>query len=311
MEEREFSTFGKTIHPGREIKIICQFNLAGIPAEAPFHRFRIVYLKEGHGVFENGNKTQIVTSPGVICLNRHDRIRFHGSDDARMDMLIFDPVCFERYTAFADYESWKEQLGLDSYFFRAFFERNERFIGAIPASRVLGNRIARLIELTGATLHDQPDDFWPCRSRSFFIELLLTVNTAYAEGDAGQNLFNGKMSDDVTRIIEWANEHYLEKIVLDDITKAFNTNKTTLNQRFKGEMGVTVIEYIINLRMQVSCSLLRKTYLPVSEIRERSGYHDDAHFLRAFKKYAGCTPSEYRRRFEPQSVEASSRKYFR
>ena len=86
--------------------------------------------------------------------------------------------------------------------------------------------------------------------------------------------------------------------MLEDITKQFNTNKTTLNQRFKAVMGVTVMEYVMNLRMQIACSLLRKTYLSVNEIMERAGYRDDAHFMRAFKKYAGCTPTEYRSRYE-------------
>lgn len=300
MEEREYSTFGKTIYPGREVKIVCRFDVGDIDGEAPFHRFRVAYLKDGHGLFENENKTQIVTSPAVICLNRNDRIRFQASSDAKIDVMFFDPACFERYVEFADYDSWKDQLGLDRYFFRAFFERDDKYIGVNPASRIQGNRIARLIELTGETLCEQRDDFWPCRSRSFFIELLLTVNAVYGEGDPGHNLFVGQLSDDVKKIIEWANDHYLEKIVLEDVTKAFNTNKTSLNQRFKAVMGVTVIEYIINLRMQVACSLLRKTYLSVAEIMERSGYHDDAHFLRAFKKFAGCTPSEYRKRFETQ-----------
>lgn len=297
MEEYEFSTLGQSIHPGREVKIACQFNARDISEQAPFDRFRVLYLKEGHGVFENGHKNQIVTSPAVICLNQHDRIRFHKSDDAILDAMFFDPVCFERYVEFASFDEWKNQLGQDEYFFRPFFERNETYIGVNSTSSILGSRISQLIALTDKTLRAQADVNWPCRSRSFFIELLLTVNSIYSEGETEQKVFIGKMSDEVLRIVEWANGHYLEKIVLDDIVKEFNTNKTTLNQRFKAVMGITVIEYIINLRMQVSCSLLRKTYLTVSEIMERSGYHDDAHFLRAFKKYSGCTPSEYRKRY--------------
>ena len=284
------------------MKISCLLNAGEIQADAPFQRFRIAYLKEGHGLFENGNKTQIVTSPAVFCLNRNDRIRFSASSGAKLDMLFFDPVSFERYVEFSDYDSWKDQLGLDYYLFRAFFNRDDGYIGVNPASRVLGNRIARLIELTGKTLHNQPDEFWPCRSRSFFIELLLTVNSVYDDFESAQNIFCGNMSDDVRKIVDWANERYLEKIVLEDITKAFNTNKTTLNQRFKAVMGVTVIEYVIQLRMQIASSFLRKTYLSVTEIMERSGYRDDAHFIRAFKKYAGCTPSEYRKRFEAHST---------
>jgi AraC-like DNA-binding protein len=70
-----------------------------------------------------------------------------------------------------------------------------------------------------------------------------------------------------------------------------------LNQNFKAVMGITVMEYISSIRVQVACSFLRKTYLPIKEIMERAGYRDDAHFLRSFKKHVGCPPSEYRERF--------------
>ena len=106
------------------------------------------------------------------------------------------------------------------------------------------------------------------------------------------------MSDEIMDVLDWVHIHYLDKVVLEDITKQFHTNKTTLNQKFKAVMGITVMEYIISLRMQIACSLLRKTFLTVGEIMERSGYRDDAHFLRSFKKYAGCTPTEYRNQFE-------------
>lgn len=298
MNESDYSTFGRTIYPGREVRISCRFDVGEIGGEAPFARFRIAYLKEGHGILENGDKTQIVASPAVICLNRNDIARFRPSGEAKFDVMFFDPTCFERYVDFPSYDAWEGQLGQDQYFFRSFFERSDAYIGVNPASRVLGNRIDQLITLTHKTLDAQADDYWPCRSRSFFIELLLTVNSIHCEGESEQKIFGGKLPDDVARIVEWANEHYLEKIVLDDMAKTFNTNRTSLNQKFKAVMGTTVIDYVIDLRMQIARSLLRKTYLTVSEIMERSGYRDDAHFLRAFKKHSGCTPGEYRKRFE-------------
>ncbi|MNG29373.1 Helix-turn-helix domain protein [compost metagenome] len=46
--------------------------------------------------------------------------------------------------------------------------------------------------------------------------------------------------------------------------------------------------------MQIAASLLRNTLLPTEEIVSRIGLSDDAHFIRSFRNYAGCTPAEYR-----------------
>ena len=102
------------------------------------------------------------------------------------------------------------------------------------------------------------------------------------------------MTDEIRELINWLHIHYLDKITIETITKQFHTNKTTINQKFKAVMGMTIIEYIGSLRMQIACSLLRKTLLPINEIIERTGYKNDTHFLRTFKKHVGCTPTEYR-----------------
>jgi AraC-like DNA-binding protein len=41
--------------------------------------------------------------------------------------------------------------------------------------------------------------------------------------------------------------------------------------------------------------MLRDTMMPISEIYERVGFNDPAHFGRQFRKYYGVPPSEYRR----------------
>ncbi|MDD4076193.1 MAG: AraC family transcriptional regulator [Eubacteriales bacterium] len=298
MSEAAYTTIGREIYPGREVKLSCVRDADQLGPERVAERFRIVYVKAGCGVFQNGENSQIVTAPSVLCLNAEDAAKLHSPTGFTLDILFFEPSVFERYIAFDSIADWRSKLAEDAFFFSAFFERDAAYIGASATNHYLGNRIAQLIRLTDELLTGQKDDFWPCRSRSYFIELLLLVNSVYREDETHERIFTGKMTDEIREVADWLQVHYLEKLVLEDITKQFNTNKTTLNQRFKAVMGVTVMEYVMNLRMQIACSLLRKTYLSVNEIMERAGYRDDAHFLRAFKKYAGCTPTEYRSRYE-------------
>ncbi len=298
MDYAAYTTVGREIYPGRQVNITCIKDTDTLENQCDHLRFRIVYIKEGHGIFQNGGNSQIITSPAVLCLNHEDDVCLHNTSDIKMDIMYFDPFCYGRYIEYEDYDDWKNKLGEDVYFFRPFFERTDTYIGACSINFSLGSRITQLISLTGEELSQQKDTFWPCRSRSFFIELLLNVNSIYNGDITYEKVYSGTMSEEIREIINWVHVHFLEKVVIEDITKEFHTNKTTLSQKFKSEMGVTVMEYIISLRMQIACSLLRKTYLSIGEIMERSGYRDDAHFLRSFKKYAGCTPTEYRSQFE-------------
>jgi AraC family L-rhamnose operon regulatory protein RhaS len=286
MREAQLTTIGRENHPGREVQIFCARNITSLEHKRLKDRFRIVYVREGFCIFTNSGSSQFVTSPSILYLNSHDTVTLHDASGFKLDMMFFDPTCFERYIPFENFQSWKDSLSEeDHFFFRPFFERTETYIGACAINHLLGNRILQLIALADAELTEQNTHFWPCRSRSYFIELLLVTNSIYNEDSTNEKVYFGEMNDEVREVLSWLHTHYPEKITMDIVTKQFHTNKTTLNQKFKSAMDTTVMAYVSRLRMQIACSLLRKTYLTINEIMERTGYKDDAHFLRTFRKY--------------------------
>ncbi len=296
MNEKKYTTIGRTNYKGKEVKISCERDITILEDEYLPERFRIVYVKEGIGTFFNGDYSQTVTAPAVLCINNTDHVRLTAVDNIIMDMMVFEPSCFERYIPYDSIEDWKKSVGEDSHFFRAFFERSEKYIGVCSTTVYAGDRVTQLIIKAEKELTEQGTN-WPCRSRSFFIELLLLVNTIYDEDEVNDSLYADKMTDEIRQIVNWINTHFVDKITLDDISKAFSTNRTTLNIKFKNAMGITVTEYIISLRMEIASSCLKKTLLSIGEILTRTGYKDEAHFLRAFKKFYGCTPTQYRQRY--------------
>ncbi len=297
MSGTRFCTVGREIHPGFELGLCCDTNIDFLDKGCLKDIYRIVYIKDGHGVFKNGESSLIVTSPAVLCLNEQDDVEIHSASGLSMDVMYFDPTCYERYVTFESLDFWKNQLDYDAWLFRPFFERSGSYFGACSANSYLGKRVSQLIALTAAELANQ-GEYWPCRSRSYFIELLLLVNSIYDEDCADDKIRINKATDEIKEVLDWLHVHYPEKITLETVTSQFHTNKTTLNQKFKSVTDMSVIEYLNSLRMQIACSFLRKTYLQVSDIMERVGYRDDAHFLRTFKKFNHCTPSEYRSQYE-------------
>lgn len=302
MIDTRFSTIGREIYPGCEMKVCCIRNVDCLDNTCLNKRYRIVSIKAGSAMFTNGNSSQIVTNPAVLLLNERDDTALHDTSGLSMDVMYFEPTCFGKELTFENLSKCSGALNADTWFFRPFFTRNYTYIGACPVNRYMGTRVSQLIELADAELRAQRDEFWPCRSRSFFIELLLLANSIYDEDAKHEKIYFGKMNEEIRDVVDWLNIHYLDKITLETVTRQFHTNKTTLNQKFKAVMSITVTEYINNIRMQVACSLLRKTTLPVKDITQRAGYRDNAHFLRSFRRYSSCSPSEYRNQFERPTI---------
>ena len=54
------------------------------------------------------------------------------------------------------------------------------------------------------------------------------------------------------------------------------------------------MKYLIQLRMTHASKLLSESDISVKDIAKLSGYKDDVHFMKTFKKYHGITATEYR-----------------
>jgi len=63
---------------------------------------------------------------------------------------------------------------------------------------------------------------------------------------------------------------------------------------FKNMTGITPVQYINEYRISKAEILLRTTDMSVSDIAERTGFHDECYFSRLFKRQKGFTPSSVR-----------------
>ena len=72
-------------------------------------------------------------------------------------------------------------------------------------------------------------------------------------------------------------------------------NPIYLSRLFKEKAGINFINYIIQERMQCAVELLRNPNCSICQISEAVGYSNEKNFSRAFKKYYGVGPAEYRK----------------
>ncbi|RBW70784.1 response regulator [Bacillus taeanensis] len=93
---------------------------------------------------------------------------------------------------------------------------------------------------------------------------------------------------------DYLKDNYCKIISLDDVADLFHISPAYLSSVFSKKVGVTMFEYIINMRINKSKELLRTTNYKISEICDQVGYENQRYFNQVFKKHVGTTPGKYR-----------------
>jgi AraC-like DNA-binding protein len=109
--------------------------------------------------------------------------------------------------------------------------------------------------------------------------------------------WGGTADDRVGRVLGYLNEHYREEIKLDRLSQVAGMSRSSLHRQFKLQAGMTVTDYISQLRIGNACALLINTDRPISLIADDVGYQNLANFNRQFKSQKKQTPREFRAAF--------------
>ena len=112
----------------------------------------------------------------------------------------------------------------------------------------------------------------------------------------------------VEKCQEYAPSNYHSGDILSELLQLSGLPKRSFDRRFRKATGYSPLEYIQWLRVEEAKQMLELEDRPIEEIALEVGYSDLTSFRRLFRKLAGLTPGEYRRRFKlPANVEAAIR----
>jgi len=259
-------------------------------------RYRLLLILWGTGILRVDDRRVPLHAHTVYCFNEKEAVELLGGTEITALSLYFHPNVINQKLTFE--LSGGENLSMtdaqDRWCLKPFGERSSAYYGCIPLDPALSRHAERILEDIGDNLQNQPDNSWPCRSRSLLLELLFLVGRAYQRGETGPQSIPEALVDGMEEVLLYLHSNYESKLRLEDIARKFNTNKTTLNQKFKMCTGYSIMVYLNDLRMQMASSMLRNTLLSRDEIASKVGFKDSAHFNRSFSKHTGYSPSAYR-----------------
>ncbi len=113
-------------------------------------------------------------------------------------------------------------------------------------------------------------------------------------------LFQGQREhtdEAVKKAQDYIEQNFKEKITVDQLSDLLALGRRSLERRFKGATGNTIIEYIQRVKIEAAKKSFETSRKNINEVMFDVGYTDTKAFRVLFKKITGLSPLEYRSKY--------------
>lgn len=248
----------------------------------------IQYVVSGQMLVTCGNKSFTAGEGDILFINRHVE---HSNTPMADNKCILRAVILNPYFVFG-----LGQLELENkYINPVIFDSKISYLHLTPKSRDYLKIMAQMSEIF--KLNEYKPICYEMLTKSSILQLW-TYIYKYFHSKPSDDFAVGASTQDEQRIeqaILYIYEHFTEPITLDDIAGFILVSKSECCRCFKRTLNVTPFEYLMKYRILESTKRMRqKPYESIAEIAGSVGFNNTSYYSKIFKKYMGCTPTEYR-----------------
>lgn len=179
----------------------------------------------------------------------------------------------------------------DTELISIFIQRPQHFCPVIHLNEEAYDMLLPLfVRMANEYTHQPP--FYISRSASLVVAILIDLFRTHPEAFPNRSYNN--MSIAVLNAQRYINDHFHQKVNLQEIADQNYINRHTLSLAFKDIVGISFKEYLILFRITEAKKLLITTNLSIEEIADQVGYTNVNNFIRIFKSKESITPNKYR-----------------
>lgn len=168
----------------------------------------------------------------------------------------------------------------------------DKFSSGCPLSSYAGNHATAGI-FDG--FYGQPEELRTACLRVKTLELLLYLAKLAPPEDGNLTECRAEQVETVRRIHRHLMEHLDQRFTIEELSKEYLMNPTTLKEVFKSVYGTSIAAHIKEHRIEEAARLLRDDSLSLSDVAAKVGYTNQSKFTAAFKEQFGMLPREYRK----------------
>lgn len=265
-------------HPKPQTRLFCE------------HRhveFEIGYFKSGKGIYKTAAKDYSIQK-GDIFLFRSNEAHWISKISAEEPMEIMN-IHFEPHLIWNANQSLFVPDAL-----RIFLNKQHTFCHRLDRQNPALEQIKYLLLNIEKEVSEKKREYsFMIRSSLLSILILLTRDFGYEyQGDDGS--FSRDTTEAIENSMDYILNHLADDLTLAELAQVANLSKTYYSTVFTKLNGMSPWDYIVGKRIELSISYLHNGHDTMLSVALKSGFKSTANFNKAFKKFTGKTPSEYR-----------------
>jgi AraC family transcriptional regulator len=102
------------------------------------------------------------------------------------------------------------------------------------------------------------------------------------------------------RVLDKVKSEYCERLRLEDLAREAGVHPVHLSRVFRRCNGEGIGEYVHRMRVRAACEQMLQPQKSLAEISLASGFADQSHFTRAFRRITGMSPGSFRKLITPR-----------
>ena len=128
---------------------------------------------------------------------------------------------------------------------------------------------------------------------------LINLLRFYTETERGNEIFlpqNKLSSKPVDEVMKVLKSNLRNSLTIDEICAETSYGRAYLFRVFKAETGKSIIEYFLEMKIDLAKQLILEGKMSIKEISEYLSFNEPNYFTKTFKRITGMTPSTYKKR---------------
>ena len=254
--------------------------------KAMSHIIQINYCKAGQIVWEMKSENRIYLNPGDFSL--------HTMKACTDSVLTFPNGIYQGLSIYIDLREVSgnpPELLKGSNIFETIL--SEKFCRNDSPVFLAGNEQTERIF---TAFFNQPESLKLPYQKIKTMELLLYLSKTELNSSQQLSEYKTEQLHIIREIHDQLTRHMEQRITIEELSRKYLINPTTLKTAFKSIYGTSIAAHIKEHRMEQAAKMLNETDKSIAEIARAVGYDSQSRFTAAFKTYFKVLPKEYRKK---------------
>ena len=281
------------LYPGIEL---CYLTFSAdsfsVQHKALSHMIQINYCKSGQLMWEMKNGNRIYLNPGDFSL--------HTMKTCTDSVLTFPNNMYQGLSIYIDLPKASgnpPDLLENINIFETVLPK--KFCPNDSPAFLAGNEQTESIF---SAFYDQPETLTLPYQKIKVLELLLYLTKMEFTPQNKLVEYQFELTETIRKIHDQLLQHMEQRITIEELSKQYLINQTTLKNVFKSVYGTSIAAHIKEHRMRQAAYMLIESNMNIAEIAQAVGYDSQSKFTTAFKAYFKVLPREYRKNKTKQNT---------